>query len=162
MKQLSLLTLVLTELACALITRAAAPPNIVIIDLFSTSLKLAGAAIPSDRVIDGVDMGPLLMGSGPSQREGFFYYRGAELYAVRSGPFKAHYLTQSAYGPDHPERHDPPLLFHLAHDPSEKFTLGTNKPAALADIARAVAEHRARLVPAKSQLVEVILEAKKP
>lgn len=131
-------------------------------DLFTTSLKLAGAAIPSDRVIDGVDMGPLLMGTGPSQREVFFYYRGAELYAVRQGPFKAHYLTRSAYGPDQPEKHDPPLLFHLAHDPSERFNLATNKPAALSEIARAVAEHRARLVPAKSQLVEVIPEAKKP
>ena len=107
---------------------------------------------------DGVDMTSLLFGRGPGQREVFFYYRGAQLYAVRQGPFKAHYLTQSAYGPDLPEKHDPPMLFNLAHDPSERFNVATNHPAALADIAKAVEEHRAQLVPAKSQLVEVIQE----
>ena len=133
------------ELACTL-------------DLFTTCLKLAGTSAPTDRIIDGVDMTSLLFGRGPGQREVFFYYRGAQLYAVRQGPFKAHYLTQSAYGPDRPEKHDPPMLFNLAHDPSERFNVATNHPAALADIAKAVEEHRAQLVPAKSQLVEVIQE----
>jgi arylsulfatase A-like enzyme len=129
-------------------------------DLFTTSLKLAGASVPTDRIIDGVDMAPLLFGQGPSQRERFFYYRGAQLYAVRQGLFKAHYLTKSGYGPDKMEKHDPPLLFNLAHDPSERFNLATNHPAVLADIAKAVEEHRAKLVPAKSQLVDVIQETK--
>jgi arylsulfatase A-like enzyme len=129
-------------------------------DLFSTNLKLAGISAPTDRIIDGVDMAPLLFGKGPSQRDVFFYYRGTQLYAARKGPFKAHYATQSAYGPDKPEPHDPPLLFNLAQDPSERFNVATNHPNVLADIAKAVEEHRARLLPAKSQLVEVIQEAK--
>jgi arylsulfatase A-like enzyme len=129
-------------------------------DLFTTSLKLAGTNAPTDRIIDGVDMSSLLFDTGSGQRDVFFYYRGAELYAVRQGEFKAHYITQSAYGPDKPEPHDPPLLFNLAHDPSERFNIATNHSAVLAEIARAVEEHRAKLVPAKSQLVEVIQEAK--
>lgn len=129
-------------------------------DLFTTSLRLAGTSAPADRIIDGVDMTPLLFGKGPSQREVFFYYRGARLYAVRQGAFKAHYVTQSAYGPDQPEKHDPPLLFNLAHDPSERFDIATHQPGVLADLARAVATHRASLVPAASELVDVIQQGK--
>jgi len=114
--------------------------------------------VPRDRVVDGVDMAPLLFGTGPSQREAFFYYRGAQLYAVRQGLFKAHYVTQSAYGADKPEKHDPPLLFNLAHDPSERFNIATDHPGILADLARAVSAHRATLTPAPSQLAEVIQE----
>ena len=129
-------------------------------DLFTTCVKLAGADVPQDREIDGVDMAPLLFGSGPSQRDAFFYYRGQQLYAVRKGPFKAHYITQPAYGPEKPEKHDPPLLFNLAHDPSERFNIATNHPAVLAALAQVVEAHRAKLVPAKSQLEEVMPEAK--
>ncbi len=128
-------------------------------DLFTTALKLAGAEVPQDRVIDGVDMTPLLFGTGPDQREVFFYYRGTRLYAVRKGPFKAHYLTQSAYGPDRPVPHDPPLLFDLPHDPSERFDVATNYPDVLADLAREVERHRATVSPVRSQLEDVVKEA---
>ena len=125
-------------------------------DLFPTYLTLAGAEIPTDRVVDGVDLAPLLFGTGPGRRESFFYYRGTQLYAVRQGAFKAHYVTQAAYGPDQPLRHDPPQLFHLGHDPSERFNIATNHPAVLAELARAVATHRASLIPVKSQLEEAV------
>ena len=105
-------------------------------------------------------MTPLLFGTGHSLREVFLYYRGPTLYAARKESFKAHFITQSAYGPDKPEFHEPPLLFNLAYDPSERFNIATNHPDVLADIRKAVAEHRARLLPAKSQLVEVIQEAR--
>jgi hypothetical protein len=48
----------------------------------------------------------------------------------------------------------------LAHDPSERFNVATNHPNLLADIAQAVEEHRAGLLPVKSQLVEVFQEAR--
>ena len=49
------------------------------------------------------------------------------LYAVRKGPYKAHFITQSGYGDDKPVEHDPPLLYHLASDPSEKYDLAKNR-----------------------------------
>ncbi len=125
-------------------------------DLFTTCLKLAGAEIPQDRVIDGLDIRPLLFGTGPSPREVFFYYRGTQLYAVRKGPYKAHFITQSSYGPDKPVRHDPPLLFHLGHDPSERFNVAADHPDVLAAIAKEVERHRATVTPVKSQLEEVV------
>ena len=97
-------------------------------DLFTTALKLAGAEVPTDRVDRrrGHEPDPVRHGAEP--RDVFFYYRGATLYAARKGPFKAHFITRSAYGADAPEKHDPPLLFHLAHDPSERFDVAGDIP----------------------------------
>ena len=125
-------------------------------DLFATCLKLAAAELPQDRVIDGLDIRPLLLGTGPSPRSVFFYYRGTQLYAVRKGPFKAHYITQPAFGPEKPVRHDPPLLFHLERDPSERFDVSADHPDVLSDIAGEVQRHRATVTPDKSQLEETV------
>lgn len=124
-------------------------------DLFTTFAKLAGAEPPQDRPIDGIDIAPLLFGQGKVERPPFFYYRGEQLYAVRLGPWKAHMFTRSAYGPDKAEPHDPPLLFQVAHDPGERFNVAAEHPEILAQMAEAVAKHRAALVPAPSQLIEV-------
>jgi arylsulfatase A-like enzyme len=125
-------------------------------DLFSTCLKLAGAEIPKDRIIDGLDIRPLLFGRGPSPRQFFVYYRGTQLCAARKGPFKAHFITQSSFGSDGPVRHDPPLLFDLGHDPSERFNVADKHSGVLADIAKEVERHRASVTPVKSQLEETV------
>jgi len=124
-------------------------------DLFTTSLKLAGADVPGDRPIDGFDIRPLLFGTGPVSREAYFYYRGTRLMAARSGDFKAHYMTQAAYGQPKHEEHTPPLLFNLRVDPSETHNVATNHSAVLGQIAQVVEKHKAALQPAPSQLVEV-------
>lgn len=130
------------ELACSL-------------DLFSTSLTLAGAPLPTDRVLDGVDLSPILFGNGKGLRDTVFYYRGDELFALRKGPWKAHFTTANGYGsPGNPlkfEPHDPPLLFQLDTDPSERFDMAKEHPEVLADIQREVAKHRANLTPGKPQ-----------
>lgn len=124
-------------------------------DLFTTSLKLAGAAVPADRPIDGLDIRPLLFGTGTVSREAYFFYRGTRLMAARTGDFKAHFMTQSGYGQPKPDEHTPPLLFNLKVDASETFNVATNHSAVLSQIAQAVEKHKAALKPAPSQLVEV-------
>jgi arylsulfatase len=79
------------------------------------------------------------------------YYNGDEVYAVRKGPYKAHYTTFSGYGKDLPEKHDPPLLFHLPNDPGERFDVAAEHPEVVADIQREVEKYRATLVPGKRQ-----------
>ena len=106
----------------------------------------------------GLDISRLLFGTGPSPRQVFFYYRGTRLYAARKGPYKAHFVTQSAYGPDKPVKHDPPLLYHLGHDPSERFDIATAHPDVLRDIAEEVERHQATVVPARSQLEETVIQ----
>ncbi len=130
-------------------------------DLFVTALTLAGAELPRDRVIDGVDMTPVLTGTGTSNRDVFFYYRGTQLFAARKGRFKAHFLTRAAYGKDDTQRHDPPLLYDLLSDPSEQFNVAAQYPEVIAEITREVERHRATVQPVKSQLEETVAQSPK-
>lgn len=125
-------------------------------DLFTTSLKLAGLPVPEDRVIDGLDMAPILFATGPGRRQVFFYYRGTQLYAARKGVFKAHFITRSGYGPDPAVPHEPPLLFDLGADPGERFNVAETHREVLADIAHDVERHRATVKPVKDQLEETV------
>jgi arylsulfatase A len=125
-------------------------------DLFTTGLKLAGAEVPTDRPIDGLDIRPLLFGTGTVERDAYFYYRGTRLMAVRQGDYKGHFMTQAGYFQPKEDKHEPPLLFNLRTDPGESFNISTNHPAVMANIAKAVERHQAALKPAPSQLVEVV------
>ncbi len=59
------------------------------IDLMPTFARMAGAAAPNDRVIDGCDQGAFLTGaSDKSARDTFLYYTGDQLRAVRKGRWK--------------------------------------------------------------------------
>jgi arylsulfatase A len=125
-------------------------------DLYTTALKLAGAEIPTDRVIDGLDLRPVLYGKGRSPRDTMFYYRGTQLYAIRKGPYKAHFITRSAYGGDKPVRHETPELYHLGHDPSEKYNIAKDHPDVIAAIQKEVERHRSNLIPGEDQLARRI------
>lgn len=59
-------------------------------DLLPTFAKLAGAETPTDRVIDGKDIWPVLTQGKASPHEAFFYHRLNTLEAVRSGRWKLH------------------------------------------------------------------------
>ena len=126
-------------------------------DLFVTGLALAGVPLPSDRVIDGVDMSPILFAGKPSLRDAHYYYRGAQLFAVRKGWWKAHWKTRSGYGADAVEEHATPLLYHLGRDPGEQFDVAQDHPDVVAELEREAERHRATLDP-----VETLLDAVLP
>jgi arylsulfatase A len=121
-------------------------------DLFTTSLALAGAALPGQRVIDGRDVSRLLYSGAALPEQPFFFYRGDKLAAVRQGEYKLHLFTQKGYGQPQPDLHDPGILFHLGLDPGESVNLAAQKPEVVAQLLRAVEAHRATLVPVKPQL----------
>ena len=125
-------------------------------DLFTTCAKWAGAEVPADREIDGVDITPLLTNTGTVKREVFAYYRGTRLFAARLGKWKAHFITQAAYGAPKPEPHDPPLLFDLQADPGENFNVAAQHQDVIAEIRAAVEKHQATVKPVQSQLVETL------
>ena len=60
-------------------------------DILPTFAALAGCAVPAER-IDGHDISAILKGATerPSAYAAFYYYRGYELRAVRSGKWKLH------------------------------------------------------------------------
>ncbi|MEQ8764848.1 MAG: sulfatase [Planctomycetota bacterium] len=121
------------------------------LDLLPTFAQLAGAKLP-ETTLDGVDLSPVLAGTGPGARSSMIFYRGAEIYAARLGNHKAHWITRSGYGGDAAKPHDPPLLFDLAIDPSESHNLAEAHPEVIERIAAFVAEHRASVVEMPSEL----------
>jgi arylsulfatase A-like enzyme len=84
-------------------------------DLLPTFARMAGAALPRDRVIDGKDITSLLSGSpdAKSPHDRFFYHQGDTLRAVRSGPWK---LFRSG------------RLYHLGNDISESRNVAAEHP----------------------------------
>ena len=86
-------------------------------DLLPTFAKLAGASIPTDRVIDGKDIWPTLIGETPTPHEAFFYHRGNLLQAVRSGKWKLH-----------TNKGKPTQLYDLENDIGEKKNVIESNP----------------------------------
>jgi arylsulfatase A-like enzyme len=124
------------------------------LDLLPTFLALAGGTAPKDRTLDGHDLSPLLFGEGPSPRETMYFYQGAQLYAVRKGPFKIHFTTFTSYRKQKPVPHDPPLLYHLGDDPSERFDIAAKHPEKIADLKALAEAHRRSVEPVADQLAE--------
>ena len=60
------------------------------IDLLPTIAKLANAELPTDRVIDGKNIWPLMSGEADakSPHDIYYYYRGTNLQSARSGKWK--------------------------------------------------------------------------
>lgn len=124
------------------------------LDLMATFVALAGGSLPDDRAYDSHDLSPTLLRGERGPRDDMFYYRGDDLYAVRLGAFKAHFITQTAYTPAARERehHDPPLLFNLDQDPGERFDLASQHPEVIEAVMQRVREHEATLEEVENQL----------
>lgn len=133
------------------------PPGVVrepgaTLDLLPTIAALARADLPTDRVLDGHDLGPVLRAEGPSPRQDVAFYRGSRLYAWRLGAHKAHFFSRSEYGSDPEIAHEPPLLYDLDHDPGERHDIAARHPELVARIRRLAAEHAKTLVPVEGQM----------
>lgn len=103
------------------------------IDLMPTFVTLAGGQVPTDRVIDGRDIGPLLLGkTTEAAREAHYYFQNYKLQAVRSGPWKLTVATQhqgmakDATGVEaSPES---PRLYNLDEDIGERTDVAAKHP----------------------------------
>jgi len=68
------------------------------VDLFPTILNAAGLSLPSDRVIDGKDLRPLLTSEqAPCAHEFVITMHNERLMTVHSGPWKLHIQAQKKY-----------------------------------------------------------------
>jgi arylsulfatase len=93
------------------------------VDTFTTLAKLAGAKMPQDRIIDGVDQSDFLLGKQQkSNREGFPVYVADVLYAVKWRNWKLHYVWQE-YMYDPPQTLPNLRLFNLLEDPKERHSV---------------------------------------
>lgn len=114
-------------------------------DLLPTFARLAGAALPDERIIDGRDMWPLLSGQpgARSPHAAFYYYYLDQLQAVRAGRWKLHLPLEAKRtglaGGAAPARAE---LYDLEADIGESHNVATDHPdvvqqlVSLADLAR--------------------------
>lgn len=105
-------------------------------DLLPTFAKLAGAAIPTDRVIDGKDIWPVLTENAPSPHEAFFYYKVNQLEAVRSGKWKLR-LTVQGNGKGKATK---ATLYDLEQDIGETTDVAKDHPKVVERLRRTMAE----------------------
>jgi arylsulfatase A-like enzyme len=90
------------------------------VDLFPTLAKFAGAEVPKDRPIDGVDQSDFFTGeTEKSARDGILIWCADRLQAVKWKNFKVHfYLQETMVSP--PVKLAIPLLFNLYTNPREE------------------------------------------
>lgn len=122
------------------------------LDLFPTCVKLAGGKLPDDRTYDGFDLSPVLFDNGPGNRDTVFYYQGIRLMAVRKGSYKVHFASHVSYVRAKLIEHDPPLLYNLDHDPSERLNIAKDNPDVIAELKTIADKHVASFEPPASQL----------
>jgi arylsulfatase A-like enzyme len=109
------------------------------VDLFPTLAAAAGAPVPSDRAIDGVNQLPFLEGrQAKSNRESVLFFTNQDVRAVKWHDWKFHYTYQ-------PEAGAPPVpplmrLFNLLSDPKEETDIKDANPWAQSVMDRIVAE----------------------
>lgn len=124
-----------------------------LMDLFNTSLHLAGAAqkIPTDRYIDGIDQTSFLLADdGNSNREKVFIWAESDLMAMRMYEYKMHLKIVEEHaqwlGIDMTTISDvglAPWLFNLYIDPKEQYPVGHRMNAFLASMVAEMKGHAA-------------------
>jgi arylsulfatase A-like enzyme len=94
------------------------------VDLFPTIANIAGASVPNDRPIDGVDQSNFFLGkTDTSSREGILIWCADRLQAVKWHQFKVHFYRQETMVSP-PLKLPIPFLFNLYTNPQED----ENKP----------------------------------
>ena len=100
------------------------------LDLLPTLATISGGKVPSDRIIDGKNIWPILNGTTTDHpREAFFYYQMDQLQAVRSGDWKLFVPMDSKrrnWGK--PEGKKELALFNLASDIHEDKNVAAENP----------------------------------
>ncbi len=121
-----------------------------LMDLYATILELAQADVPEDYIVDGRSLITYLRGETPCPRSTYFYYRKSELFAVRHGEWKLHFMKvrQGRQGlPAGPAPCEPLELYNLESDPGEKRNLEAHHPEIVAQLTELTAGFRESLTP---------------
>jgi arylsulfatase A-like enzyme len=122
-------------------------------DVFATAAAAAGAPLPSDRVIDGVDLVPFATGARAGVPHEALFWRSGHYRVVRAGDWK---LQRS-------ERPPKVWLFDLAHDPTEQHDLSQVEPARVAELTALLDAHDAtQSPPLWPSLVEGVIRIDPP
>ena len=109
---------------------------VTMMDFLPTLACLAGTEAPTDRIIDGQDLRPLLLGNSEFtslyDEAGFFYYHMAQLQAVRAGRWKLYLPLENKktnLSGDYSEGESAePELYDVRNDPGEAREVSAERP----------------------------------
>ncbi|MCB4807860.1 sulfatase [Tamlana sp. 62-3] len=116
------------------------------IDLLPTIAKIAGATLPKDRVIDGVDVSEIIHAISTELDRPFFYYQHHILRAVRKGKWKLHLPHQPKTNsivhrkwpihsaPKDRELFTKPMLYNLETDIAETTNVAEENPEVVKEL----------------------------
>lgn len=110
------------------------PHPVAHVDIFSTIAGAAGAPLPSDREIDGVNLLPYVKGAKTERPHQVLFWRSGQYKAVRDGDWK----LQSN------EARSKVWLHNLAVDPTEQTDLAAKEPERVKAMLAMLAEQDAR------------------
>ena len=100
------------------------------VDIFSTIAAAAGRPVPSDRVIDGVDLLPFARSERSGEAHQSLYWRTDDYRVLRASDWKLQVT----------ERPRKDWLYDLAADPGERRNLAGEEPVRLAAMKAALAD----------------------
>ncbi len=101
------------------------------IDLLPTFAHLAGADLPTDRKLDGLNIWPILRdpSHSTSPHDYFYYYQMNQLQALRDDRWKLHLpMVPKVKNWGKPEQESPLMLFDLKADIGETEDVAVNHP----------------------------------
>jgi arylsulfatase A-like enzyme len=106
------------------------------VDLFATAAAAAGAPLPSDRAIDGVDLVRLARGEGQGRPHGAIFWRSGHYRTILADDWK---LQVS-------ERPPRQWLFDMNADPTERTNLADARPDKVRELSEILARHEEQMV----------------
>ena len=122
------------------------------IDIMPTVVAAAGAKMPTDRTLDGVNLLPFLSNKPASQAPRPLFWRDGTYRAMQEKKWK---LIVS-------ERPKKDWLFNLAEDPTERINLAMDKPQMLAQMKAKMEAHHAQMPPSQwPSFLEMAIEIDK-
>jgi uncharacterized sulfatase len=114
-------------------------------DAFATAAAAAGARLPADRKLDGVDLLPFVRGESAGEPHDRLFWRPGHSQVVPSDGWK---LQRTA-------RPDKTWLFHLRDDPTEQRNVAAQHPAKVEQLLALLEAHNAeQSEPAWPSLIE--------
>jgi len=123
------------------------------VDIFATAAAAAGAPLPANRKIDGVNLLPFLRGEAAGPPHEALFWRSGHYQTVLAGGWK----LQVSERP----KHD--WLFHLDDDPTEHVDLSAKNPDKVRELKALLAAHEAEMVaPAWPSLIEAAIDIDHP
>lgn len=102
---------------------------VISLDILPTALAAAGASVPTDRKVDGVNLLPFIMGEKESAPHEALYWRFGSQAAIRQGDYKLLIQPQQK-----------PKLINLKEDVAEQHDLSEKEPQLAARLDSALKE----------------------